>query len=331
MNRTSLQSRGSEQPEAAARDPDALIAWIQAWPDTRQLAQSSRRAYRHEVRRLVTWCEHKGVKSPCDLDCDAMRDFFSDLASEKPSAMVRIGSHVPLSPGSITQARRIVNMLVRDAVSDGLLAPNLLRLTRSSLVSHDAKGGSKRRKRLSNDALGALLFQPIPSPTAELAISLAFWCGVSISEMARLRWRHLRSAGSSMFLRIAPPSSPTRLLAVPGRLARLIQEMRTVDMPRPAHFLFSSAIDAARPVTPRTIARWIKKAAHSQGARDLDSASSLRRAFVVAAREHRWKESEILFRVRRWRVSEPRLRQEQGASASNLLALEATLRSAQSR
>jgi len=296
---------------------------MHAWPATRELADASRRAYQHEVRRLVTWCEHRNVTSSRDLDCDAMQGFFSDVASEKPSAMARIGSTTPLSLGSITQARRIVSLLVHDAVSDGLLMPGLLRVTRVKPARTSAPKASRRTKRPSHQALGKLLFHPITSPTAELAVHFAFWCGLSVGEMALLRWRHLRRVGASMFVRIAG----ARLLVVPKQLAERIRKIQTSWRPQPGHFVFSNANGATRPVSTRTIARWIREAAHSRGCAELANASSLRQAFVVAARDSGWKESEILFRFRRQRISKPPLIREPGAAEANLLALEARLRS----
>lgn len=325
MNRPLIQSQapGLEAPDSD--DTSAFFAWMHAWPTTRQITDSSRRAYRHEVRRLVTWCEHRNVTSPRDLDCDAMRDFFGDVASEKPSAMARIGSTGPLSPGSVTQARRIVNLLVHDAVADGLLVPDLLRVTHSKTVRHSSRKGSKPRKRLSSQSLRMLLFQPTEPPNGEVAVSLAFWCGLSAREISRLRWRHLRSVGSSTFLRITTSSAPARTLIIPQRLAQLLQGIRASSKPAPENCVFSSTVDARRPLSTRTIARWISRAAYSSGCDELATASSLRRAFAVIARQNGWRESEVLFRLRRQRISEPQLTQERGSSESNLFALETML------
>ncbi len=215
----------------------------------------------------------------------------------------------PLSPGSQLQARRIVGLLIRDGIRLKLIdasaldchrAGNVIPITRLSpseddvvaLVNglwqslHRHKRGAKMDRRW-------------------FAAGLAFWCGASSTEMASLKWEHVRFES-----RRAEVLLPERTLgtanwqALPMILSRPLLDWRRAHAPSAGEPVFSNGYKAA--VTDRTIVRWIRDV-YQRAVPDSEPVNTrkLRNAFIVSARRCGWPDTEIAARIRRYRVSLP--------------------------
>ncbi len=312
------------QPSAQS---ETLASWAAKWLAARPLADNSRRAYQREIDRLLTWCSNADIREPSALNGARVRSFLNDVASSEASALSRFGGLIPLSPGSITQSRRIVGLFVQDSVRAGILLPDVLGSTKIRGEAEPDRRVTGRRVVYSEKVVQRLLCLRTASPVHQLAVGLAFWCAISPKQMTGLRWRHLRKVGPSVFLRLPDhtKTSTTRQIELPPKLAKCLNDIRTQRPVRAPDVIFRADALGEKALSARTIARWLHNAAHDARAPNLASARALQAAFVAITRARRWKESEILFRRRRSRICYPPLPTNDRAATKDLLALERNL------
>ena len=284
----------------------ALKDWANSWLESRRLKPSSRRSYQREVERFIAWCERRGVVTCAQVVEALIDDYWHDLTSTKLSACRRLGIGKPLAAGSRTQCRRIASLMLREGVQTTAFSPAIL----ASLVRSTSEGTkvaqSRRPLRFAIQAVNRISSDCAISEVQRLTVDLAFWCGATPGEMAQMRWRDVRVANGRAHVHM-PWGGRSELswFELPVQPSSNLTAYRAREPRSRDDAIFPHPTDSARSVTPRTIARWIKVAAHAAKAAQLGSSRSLRNVFVLLARERRWRESEIACRIRRSRTSPP--------------------------
>lgn len=293
-----------------------MARWSSQWLDRCDVKEHTRRAYHREIDRFVIWCGKRRIREGRALKARHVEAFLFDMRSEAPAALQRIGAVRPLAPSSVDQTRRIVGLLLKQAVQERFIAPDILG---STAVIRDAVPPS----RIDHDAALALALSlrgvlgelPLRNDVARwLSAQLAFWCGATPAEMTHLMWDQVEVDGTRV--RVRWPGHQPEL-----HFWRELPSFLAPPLSFGVHHERCDAVfasqDGTTAVSSRTIARWIKQVCEPfapDGARI--TARALRTAFVALARSGGWHDDHIAMHLRRRQLRSrmPPLTDEESAS-----------------
>lgn len=171
-----------------------LVDWLKIYQD-RQVNKGKRGAKRW-VRTMIFVIEgYDGGKDAtlADIDHQWLTDFMIYLMNDYVTY-----KKTKLTNGTVDNYLRCLKAAFNVAVEEGIMPTNpMLALDRSHL-----KGTTYEREFLSVDEVKKLIDTPCRRPDIKGAFLFSCFCGLRISDVRSLQWKHVVTAGDKMYLKI---------------------------------------------------------------------------------------------------------------------------------
>ena len=193
------------------RNKMRLVDWLKIYQD-RQVNKGKRGAKRW-VRTMIFVIEgYDGGKDAtlADIDHQWLTDFMIYLMNDYVTY-----KKTKLTNGTVDNYLRCLKAAFNVAVEEGIMPTNpMLALDRSHL-----KGTTYEREFLSVEEVKKLIDTPCRRPDIKGAFLFSCFCGLRISDVRSLQWKHVVTAGGKMYLKITQFKT-RRPLSIPlSRLA----------------------------------------------------------------------------------------------------------------
>lgn len=176
------------------RNKMRLVDWLKIYQD-RQVNKGKRGAKRW-VRTMIFVIEgYDGGKDAtlADIDFQWLTDFMIYLMNDYVTY-----KKTKLTNGTVDNYLRCLKAAFNVAVEEGIMPTNpMLALDRSHL-----KGTTYEREFLSVEEVKKLIDTPCRRPDIKGAFLFSCFCGLRISDVRSLQWKHVVTAGEKMYLKI---------------------------------------------------------------------------------------------------------------------------------
>lgn len=176
------------------RNKMRLADWLKIYQD-RQVNKGKRGAKRW-VRTMIFVIEgYDGGKDAtlADIDIQWLTDFMIYLMNDYVTY-----KKTKLTNGTVDNYLRCLKAAFNVAVEEGIMPTNpMLALDRSHL-----KGTTYEREFLSVEEVKKLIDTPCRRPDIKGAFLFSCFCGLRISDVRSLQWKHVVTAGEKMYLKI---------------------------------------------------------------------------------------------------------------------------------
>ena len=176
------------------RNKMRLVDWLKIYQD-RQVNKGKRGAKRW-VRTMIFVIEgYDGGKDAtlADIDHQCLTDFMIYLMNDYVTY-----KKTKLTNGTVDNYLRCLKAAFNVAVEEGIMPTNpMLALDRSHL-----KGTTYEREFLSVEEVKKLIDTPCRRPDIKGAFLFSCFCGLRISDVRSLQWKHVVTAGGKMYLKI---------------------------------------------------------------------------------------------------------------------------------
>lgn len=176
------------------RNKMRLVDWLKIYQD-RQVNKGKRGAKRW-VRTMIFVIEgYDGGKDAtlADIDLQWLTDFMIYLMNDYVTY-----KKTKLTNGTVDNYLRCLKAAFNVAVEEGIMPTNpMLALDRSHL-----KGTTYEREFLSVEEVKKLIDTPCRRPDIKGAFLFSCFCGLRISDVRSLQWKHVVTAGEKMYLKI---------------------------------------------------------------------------------------------------------------------------------
>lgn len=176
------------------RNKMRLVDWLKIYQD-RQVNKGKRGAKRW-VRTMIFVIEgYDGGKDAtlADIDLQWLTDFMIYLMNDYVTY-----KKTKLTNGTVDNYLRCLKAAFNVAVEEGIMPTNpMLALDRSHL-----KGTTYEREFLSVEEVKKLIDTPCRRPDIKGAFLFSCFCGLRISDVRSLQWKHVVTAGGKMYLKI---------------------------------------------------------------------------------------------------------------------------------
>lgn len=176
------------------RNKMRLVDWLKIYQD-RQVNKGKRGAKRW-VRTMIFVIEgYDGGKDAtlADIDLQWLTDFMIYLMNDYVTY-----KKTKLTNGTVDNYLRCLKAAFNVAVEEGIMPTNpILALDRSHL-----KGTTYEREFLSVEEVKKLIDTPCRRPDIKGAFLFSCFCGLRISDVRSLQWKHVVTAGEKMYLKI---------------------------------------------------------------------------------------------------------------------------------
>lgn len=176
------------------RNKMRLVDWLKIYQD-RQVNKGKRGAKRW-VRTMIFVIEgYDGGKDAtlADIDIQWLTDFMIYLMNDYVTY-----KKTKLTNGTVDNYLRCLKAAFNVAVEEGIMPTNpMLALDRSHL-----KGTTYEREFLSVEEVKKLIDTPCRRPDIKGAFLFSCFCGLRISDVRSLQWKHVVTAGEKMYLKI---------------------------------------------------------------------------------------------------------------------------------
>lgn len=176
------------------RNKMRLVDWLKIYQD-RQVNKGKRGAKRW-VRTMIYVIEgYDGGKDAtlADIDHQWLTDFMIYLMNDYVTY-----KKTKLTNGTVDNYLRCLKAAFNVAVEEGIMPTNpMLALDRSHL-----KGTAYEREFLSVDEVKKLIDTPCRRPDIKGAFLFSCFCGLRISDVRSLQWKHVVTTGDKMYLKI---------------------------------------------------------------------------------------------------------------------------------
>lgn len=176
------------------RNKMRLVDWLKIYQD-RQVNKGKRGAKRW-VRTMIFVIEgYDGGKDAtlADIDHQWLTDFMIYLMNDYVTY-----KKTKLTNGTVDNYLRCLKAAFNVAVEEGIMPTNpMLALDRSHL-----KGTTYEREFLSVDEVKKLIDTPCRRPDIKGAFLFSCFCGLRISDVRSLQWKHVVTTGDKMYLKI---------------------------------------------------------------------------------------------------------------------------------
>lgn len=176
------------------RNKMRLVDWMKIYQD-RQVNKGKRGAKRW-VRTMIFVIEgYDGGKDAtlADIDHQWLTDFMIYLMNDYVTY-----KKTKLTNGTVDNYLRCLKAAFNVAVEEGIMPTNpMLALDRSHL-----KGTTYEREFLSVEEVKKLIDTPCRRPDIKGAFLFSCFCGLRISDVRSLQWKHVVTAGGKMYLKI---------------------------------------------------------------------------------------------------------------------------------
>ena len=176
------------------RNKMRLVDWLKIYQD-RQVNKGKRGAKRW-VRTMIFVIEgYDGGKDAtlADIDHQWLTDFMIYLMNDYVTY-----KKTKLTNGTVDNYLRCLKAAFNVAVEEGIMPTNpMLALDRSHL-----KGTTYEREFLSVEEVKTLIDTPCRRPDIKGAFLFSCFCGLRISDVRSLQWKHVVTAGGKMYLKI---------------------------------------------------------------------------------------------------------------------------------
>ena len=176
------------------RNKMRLVDWLKIYQD-RQVNKGKRGAKRW-VRTIIFVIEgYDGGKDAtlADIDHQWLTDFMIYLMNDYVTY-----KKTKLTNGTVDNYLRCLKAAFNVAVEEGIMPTNpMLALDRSHL-----KGTTYEREFLSVEEVKKLIDTPCRRPDIKGAFLFSCFCGLRISDVRSLQWKHVVTAGEKMYLKI---------------------------------------------------------------------------------------------------------------------------------
>lgn len=176
------------------RNKMRLVDWLKIYQD-RQVNKGKRGAKRW-VRTMIFVIEgYDGGKDAtlADIDYQWLTDFMIYLMNDYVTY-----KKTKLTNGTVDNYLRCLKAAFNVAVEEGIMPTNpMLALDRSHL-----KGTTYEREFLSVDEVKKLIDTPCRRPDIKGAFLFSCFCGLRISDVRSLQWKHVVTTGDKMYLKI---------------------------------------------------------------------------------------------------------------------------------
>lgn len=176
------------------RNKMRLVDWLKIYQD-RQVNKGKRGAKRW-VRTMIFVIEgYDGGKDAtlADIDHQWLTDFMIYLMNDYVTY-----KKTKLTNGTVDNYLRCLKAAFNVAVEEGIMPTNpMLALDRSHL-----KGTTYEREFLSVEEVKKLIDTPCRRPDIKGAFLFSCFCGLRISDVRSLQWKHVVTAGGKMYLKI---------------------------------------------------------------------------------------------------------------------------------
>lgn len=176
------------------RNKMRLVDWLKIYQD-RQVNKGKRGAKRW-VRTMIFVIEgYDGGKDAtlADIDHQWLTDFMIYLMNDYVTY-----KKTKLTNGTVDNYLRCLKAAFNVAVEEGIMPANpMLALDRSHL-----KGTTYEREFLSVEEVKKLIDTPCRRPDIKGAFLFSCFCGLRISDVRSLQWKHVVTAGGKMYLKI---------------------------------------------------------------------------------------------------------------------------------
>lgn len=176
------------------RNKMRLVDWLKIYQD-RQVNKGKRGAKRW-VRTMIFVIEgYDGGKDAtlADIDHQWLTDFMIYLMNDYVTY-----KKTKLTNGTVDNYLRCLKAAFNVAVEEGIMPTNpMLALDRSHL-----KGTTYEREFLSVEEVKKLIDTPCRRPDIKGAFLFSCFCGLRISDVRGLQWKHVVTAGGKMYLKI---------------------------------------------------------------------------------------------------------------------------------
>ena len=176
------------------RNKMRLVDWLKIYQD-RQVNKGKRGAKRW-VRTMIFVIEgYDGGKDAtlADIDHQWLTDFMIYLMNDYVTY-----KKTKLTNGTVDNYLRCLKAAFNVAVEEGIMPTNpMLALDRSHL-----KGTTYEREFLSVDEVKKLIDTPCRRPDIKGAFLFSCFCGLRISDVRSLQWKHVVTTGEKMYLKI---------------------------------------------------------------------------------------------------------------------------------
>lgn len=176
------------------RNKMRLVDWLKIYQD-RQVNKGKRGAKRW-VRTMIFVIEgYDGGKDVtlADIDHQWLTDFMIYLMNDYVTY-----KKTKLTNGTVDNYLRCLKAAFNVAVEEGIMPTNpMLALDRSHL-----KGTTYEREFLSVDEVKKLIDTPCRRPDIKGAFLFSCFCGLRISDVRSLQWKHVVTTGEKMYLKI---------------------------------------------------------------------------------------------------------------------------------
>lgn len=176
------------------RNKMRLVDWLKIYQD-RQVNKGKRGAKRW-VRTMIFVIEgYDGGKDAtlADIDHQWLTDFMIYLMNDYVTY-----KKTKLTNGTVDNYLRCLKAAFNVAVEEGIMPTNpMLALDRSHL-----KGTTYEREFLSVDEVKKLIDTPCHRPDIKGAFLFSCFCGLRISDVRSLQWKHVVTTGDKMYLKI---------------------------------------------------------------------------------------------------------------------------------
>lgn len=176
------------------RNKMRLVDWLKIYQD-RQVNKGKRGAKRW-VRTMIFVIEgYDGGKDAtlADIDHQWLTDFMIYLMNDYVTY-----KKTKLTNGTVDNYLRCLKAAFNVAVEEGIMPTNpMLALDRSHL-----KGATYEREFLSVEEVKKLIDTPCRRPDIKGAFLFSCFCGLRISDVRSLQWKHVVTTGEKMYLKI---------------------------------------------------------------------------------------------------------------------------------
>lgn len=176
------------------RNKMRLVDWLKIYQD-RQVNKGKRGAKRW-VRTMIFVIEgYDGGKDAtlADIDHQWLTDFMIYLMNDYVTY-----KKTKLTNGTVDNYLRCLKAAFNVAVEEGIMPTNpMLALDRSHL-----KGTTYEREFLSVEEVKKLIDTPCRRPDIKGAFLFSCFCGLRISDVRSLQWKHIVTTGEKMYLKI---------------------------------------------------------------------------------------------------------------------------------
>lgn len=171
-----------------------LVDWLKIYQDRQ--ANKGKRGAKRWVRTMIFVIEgYDGGKDAtlADIDHQWLTDFMIYLMNDYVTY-----KKTKLTNGTVDNYLRCLKAAFNVAVEEGIMPTNpMLALDRSHL-----KGTTYEREFLSVEEVKKLIDTPCRRPDIKGAFLFSCFCGLRISDVRSLQWKHVVTAGGKMYLKI---------------------------------------------------------------------------------------------------------------------------------